>query len=202
MPAQTIVVIAICMGLAFASLAVRLAHSDRTARGKTVAHRTTDRAVPQLPDDAKSEHSSEQLWREHGTLAAQLERLERAAEVIADTRLPLPTRRSELDRAYEFLTTQIVPHLRRADEYQRELLVRRDYGRPRPRPENDEAERLTAKLGGLRDNVGRGTGGGDAPREIRRVLYEVHALTRPHFEIDLSQASRTGHHEPNDDPTA
>jgi hypothetical protein len=127
-----------------------------------------------------SERFSEELWHEHDVLGAQLDSVERAAHVVADLSAPLETRRAELDRAYTLLAEQIVPHLRKSRAYE-SALVRRDYTHPPDRPEHERAERLTSKLGGLRDRVATGRARG-VPSEIGRILDQLHALARPHFD--------------------
>jgi hypothetical protein len=128
---------------------------------------------------SQSHGFADRLWREHDVLASQLARLESAADVVGNEELPLSALRSELDRAYELLAEHIVPHMRSADEYQK-ALTRRDYVSAPARPEHEEAERLTSKLARVRDRVS-GDNISRARRETRRLLYELHALTRPHF---------------------
>ena len=69
--------------------------------------------------------------------------------------------------------------MRSADDYQK-ALAQRDYVSSPAHPEHEEAERLASKLGWLRDQVGVGKVVGTR-RETRRLLYELYALTRPHF---------------------
>lgn len=111
------------------------------------------------------------------------------ADAIGAERLPLETLRSEFDRADDLLAENVLPHLRTADDLQSDL-VRHDYAHVAAHPDHDEAERLTSKLGGLRARVTRGETE-DAPREIRRILYELHALTRPHFAAERQQKRRS-----------
>jgi len=141
-------------------------------------------SVPLVPG---SEHEAE-----HEALASQLARLETVADAIGGERLPLETLRTELDRAYDLLAEKVLPHIRKADDLQRDL-VRHDYAHVVARPDHDETERLTSKLGGLRARMTRGETEG-APRDIRRILYELHAVTRPHF-ADERQKKRRSHAE-------
>ena len=122
---------------------------------------------------------ADRLWREHDVLASQLTRIEDAADAIGTAELSLSALRSELERAHELLAGRIVPHMRSADDYQK-ALARRDYVSSPAHPEHEEAERLASKLGRLRDQVGRGNIA-VARRQTRRLLYELYALTRPHF---------------------
>lgn len=128
---------------------------------------------------SQSHGFADRLWREHDVLALQLTRLETAADVMGNEALSFGTLRAELEHAYELLAGRIVPHMRSADAYQK-ALARRDYVTARARPELEEAERLTSKLARVRDCVSADNIAG-ARRETRRLLYDLHALTRPHF---------------------
>jgi hypothetical protein len=125
------------------------------------------------------EHSLDQLWADHATLASQLGLLERVADVIGGEELPPETLRAELDRAYDLVAGKVLPHIRTADDLQR-ISAGRDYAPTPVHPDHDAAEELSSTLEGFRARVARGDTAG-APREIRRLLYQLHALTRPHF---------------------
>lgn len=135
---------------------------------------------------------TDRLWEQHEALASQLALLETVADAIGGERLPLETFRAELDRAYDLLAGKVLPHIRTADDLQ-SCLVRHDYAHAASHSDHDEAERLTNKLEGFRARVTRGETEG-APREIRRILYELHALTRSHF-ADERQQKRCSHTE-------
>jgi transaldolase len=126
-----------------------------------------------------AERLADQLWAEHATLAAQLALLESVADAIGEERLPPEMLRAEVDRAYDLVVQKVLPHIRTADDLQRGI-VRHDDAQTPVHPDHDEAERLSSTLAGFRARVARGEIEG-APREIRRILYELHALTRPHF---------------------
>ncbi len=128
---------------------------------------------------------ADRLQEEHEALASQLARLETMANGIAGEGLPLETLRSELDCACDLLAGKVLPHLRTADAFRSEL-VKRDYVRAETHPDHDEAEKLTSELGALRARVNSGETK-DAPHEIRRILYELHALTRLHFAGDCQE---------------
>ena len=129
---------------------------------------------------SQSNGFANRLWREHDLLASQLTHVETAADAMSSgEELTFGALRAELDRAYELLAGQIIPHMRAADEY-RTALARRDYVSAPARPEREEAERLTSKLARVRDCAGADNIAA-VRRETGRVLYELHALTRPHF---------------------
>jgi hypothetical protein len=136
-------------------------------------------AVTTTRTRAQTDGFADRLWQEHDLLASQLDRLEAAADVMGNEQLPLSTVRSELDHAYELLARLVVPHIHAVDDY-RTALARRDYVSPPARREHEEAERLTLKLGRLRDRMSDSSLA-VVQREARRLLYELHALTRPHF---------------------
>ena len=125
------------------------------------------------------EHSLDQLWADHATLASQLGLLERVADVIGGEDLPPETLRAELERAYDLVAGKVLPHIRTADDLQR-ISAGHDYARAPVHPDHDQAEQLSSTLEGFRARVARGDVEG-TPREIRRILYQLHALTRPHF---------------------
>lgn len=140
---------------------------------------TADAGATPSAVDHQSQGFADRLWREHNELASELTRIERAAEAIGDLQLPASALLSELESAHELLAGRIVPHLRSADDYQK-ALARRDYVSSRAHPEHEEAERLASKLGRLRERVSGGNVD-RARRDVRRLLYDLHALTRPHF---------------------
>jgi hypothetical protein len=128
---------------------------------------------------AQTHGFADRLWQEHDLLASQLVRLETAAAVMGDERLPMSALRSELDHAYELLAQHVVPHIYAADDYRR-ALARRDYVSPPARREHEEAKLLTSRLGRLREHVSE-SNVAVVRDDARRLLYELHALTRPHF---------------------
>jgi transaldolase len=138
------------------------------------------------------ERSADRLWAEHEALAPQLARLETMADAIGGEQLPLETLRSELDRAYDLLAGKVLPHIRTRDDFDKEL-VRHDYVHAEIHPSHRDAERLVSELGALRARMTRGETEG-APRETRRILYELHALLSPHF-ADEPQQKRRSHAE-------
>lgn len=125
------------------------------------------------------EHSLEELWADHATLASELRLLDSVADAIGGEELPPETLRAALDRAYDLVAGKVLPHIRTADDLQR-ISAGHDYAPAPVHRDHDAAEELSARLGGFRGRVARGDIEG-TPREIRRLLYEIHALTRPHF---------------------
>jgi hypothetical protein len=145
---------------------------------------TTDRRL------SRADGFLDDLWHEHAVLASDLARLESAADGIVNEQLPVGTLSSGLDRAYELFAGRIVPHIRAADNHQT-AFARRDYVSPPPRREHEEAERLTSELGRLRERVSAGNIAG-ARSEARRLLYELGALTRPHFAVPRGPKAMSG----------
>jgi hypothetical protein len=127
------------------------------------------------------------LWQEHDVLASQLAHSKSAEDEVGSDDLSLGTLYSKLDRAYELFAGRIVPHIRAADDHQT-ALARRDYVSHPAHREHEEAERLAAELGSLRDRVRDGKIAGVRP-EARRLLYELHALTGPHFAVSRGPKS-------------
>ena len=148
--------------------------------------------MTELITHTSDDRFTDRLWEEHDALASQLALLKTVADAIGGERLPLETLRAELDRAYDLLAGKVLPHIRTADDLQ-SCLVRHDYAHAATHSDHDEAERLTCTLEGFRTRVARGEIEG-APREIRRILYELHALTRPHFVNERTQ-KRCSHAE-------
>ncbi len=142
----------------------------------TGAQRTHSPAVP-----GRGRCLSDDLCAEHKELAWQLELFDAVAEKTEGA--PTPVLRREVDRAYVLLRERLLPHAL-AEHDLRTRLAARDHRHIREAEGRREIERLTARLGELRSTL---TTGSDKAlrREIRHLLYELHALTRLHFADEL-----------------
>jgi transaldolase len=148
-------------------------------QGSATAAATATRS-DELPDEA----FADRLWGDHTALGSELARLQTVADALGGEPLPPDTLRAVLDRVHDLLAGKVLPHIRTADEYQRRLAGQD--GRGVSDTDCDAADRLAGRLGALRDRVASDDTAG-VPREIRRLLYELNVLTRPHF-ADQGQA--------------
>ncbi|MBU6423180.1 MAG: hypothetical protein KGQ88_03995 [Chloroflexi bacterium] len=126
---------------------------------------------------------SDDLCAEHKELAAQLELFDAVAEKTEGASGVVLRR--EVDRAYALLSERLLPHAR-AEHDLRTRLATRDHRHIREAEDRREVERLTSRLADLRASLPRGADK-VARREIRHLLYELHALTRLHFADELSR---------------
>ena len=122
------------------------------------------------------------LRDEHAELLPRIETLRSAAEAAGT--LPLPELLAQVDEAYEFLARHLIPH---AEAEDRALypVVGRVMGAPEATAtmsrDHVEVGRLTGELASLRAGLAAGRSGEGETRDLRRVLYGLHALVRLHF---------------------
>lgn len=121
------------------------------------------------------------LSEEHKALAKEIILLRVVADAIATT--PPDRLLTDLDRAFVLLAQRIAPHAR-AERDQRTRLAHRDHCRVDREVDRLEADRLTQQLGALKVRLARGDTDSTL-EEIRRLLYELHALTRLHFADEM-----------------
>jgi len=121
------------------------------------------------------------LYEEHKALAREVVLLRTVADAIATA--PHDRLLADIDRAFVLLTQRIAGHVR-AERDQRTRLAHRDHYRVEPEVDRREVDRLTRQLGALKVRLARGDTD-NTLEEIRRVLYELHALTRLHFADEL-----------------
>ncbi|MDE3112331.1 MAG: hypothetical protein KGN00_01305 [Chloroflexota bacterium] len=124
---------------------------------------------------------SDELCAEHKELARQLELFDAVAEKTEAASTTVLRR--EVDRAYVLLSERLLPHAR-AEHELRTRLASRDHRHIREAEDRREVERLTARLAERRAALAR-IGDAATRREIRHLLYEIHALTRLHFADEL-----------------
>jgi iron-sulfur cluster repair protein YtfE (RIC family) len=124
------------------------------------------------------ERVTEPLRAEHRHLLPHVDQLAAAGDAVGN--VPADEVQTQVETAYRFLTEHLIPHATAEDrvlypEIDRLLGVR---GETRAtdtmRRDHVEVVRLTERLGELR-------GGAVDERELRRVLYGLHALVSLHF---------------------
>ncbi len=124
---------------------------------------------------------------EHRALAKEVALLRTVADTIAGHRLEHAL--DHLDRAL-ILLERVASHAR-AERERRFRLAYRDCRPVAAEFDRVEADRLTQRLGARKASLARGDAG-TAIEEIRRLLYELHALTRLHFADELVDAANGG----------
>ncbi len=124
---------------------------------------------------------ADELGAEHKELARQLSLFDAVADE-ADV-APAAALRKDVDHAYGLLTKRFLPHAQAEHDLRTRLAVR-DHRRVRDEEDHGEVERLAGRLSVLRSQLTRGDDR-SARREIRHILYELHALTRLHFADEL-----------------
>ena len=117
------------------------------------------------------------LSEEHKALAKEVILLRVVADAIATA--PHDRLLTDIDRAFVLLASRIAPHAS-AERDLRTRRAHRDHCRVDPEVDRLEADRLTRQLGALKARLARGDTD-TTLEEIRRLLYELHALTRLHF---------------------
>ena len=143
---------------------------------------TAPRALHQAGPHGCRPRLSDELCAEHKQLAQQLELLDSVADEVDS--VPLDTLRKDVDRAYGLVTQRVLPHTR-AEHALRTRLAAHDHRRVGAEEDHGEIRRLARVLAGLRSQLGKKEDVARAPRQIRHVLYELHALTRLHFADEL-----------------
>ncbi len=124
---------------------------------------------------------------EHRALAKDVVLLKSVADTIAGHSLEHALH--HLDRALTLLE-RVASHAR-AERERRFRLAYRDCRPIAAEFDRLEADRLTRRLGALRANLASGDAG-PAVEQVRRLLYELHALTRLHFADELAGAADGG----------
>lgn len=122
---------------------------------------------------------TEALHEEHQTLLPQIDELRLFADRLDE--MPQHDVRHNLDRIYQFLTQHLIPHAE-AEEDALYPAVGKILGSPQATAtmsrDHVEVSRLTEQLGWLRSEP---TFELEQMRNLRRVLYGLHALLRVHF---------------------
>lgn len=142
------------------------------------------KASPTLDRQRPAVHGkclADELCAEHKELAQQLSLFDAVANEVGAA--PAPALRRDVDRAYELLTQRLLPHAQAEHDLRTRLAVH-DHRRVRDEEDHGEVERLAGRLSVLRSQLTRGDDR-SARREIRHILYELHALTRLHFADEL-----------------
>lgn len=142
---------------------------------------TASRTPPKTASRARAGCLADDLCAEHKALARQLSLFDAVAEKTEAA--STTTLRRDVDRAYVLLAERFLPHAH-AEHGLRTRLATRDHRHIREAEDHGEIERLTARLSTLRDEL-RSADDEAARREIRHLLYELHALTRLHFADEL-----------------
>lgn len=122
------------------------------------------------------------LREEHRELFPHVEQLRLAADEVGEVS-PEATRRA-VNEAYAFLTEHLLPHAL-AEEAALYPVVGRAMGALEAtatmRRDHAEIGRLTEELGALRARLAAGAFDEALQRELRRMLYGLHALVALHF---------------------
>lgn len=122
------------------------------------------------------------LKDEHQTLLPHIEQLRTAADAVGE-RPPAEVAQA-VGESYCFLIDQLIPHADAEDVWLYPAIDRL-LGDPRAtatmRRDHAEVGQLTTELGDLRDQVAGQGLDATLARELRRVLYGLHALVAVHF---------------------
>jgi hemerythrin-like domain-containing protein len=119
---------------------------------------------------------------EHAAFRRQLDVIERLADSVGE--LPIERLRSELANVHEFMAHELMPH---AVAEGRILfpVVREESGQPtigiRMTQCHVQLGRLLEELEGLKAALDRGVPPAQPERDLRRVLYSVHAILQGHL---------------------
>ncbi len=132
-----------------------------------------------LPDRGRC--LADELSAEHKDLARQLSLFDTVADEVEAA--SADTLRRDVDLAYGLVADRVLPHAHAEHELHTRL-AGRDHRRVREAEDHREVERLAARLAALRVEL-RKRDDKAARREIRHLLYELHALTRLHFADEL-----------------
>lgn len=127
--------------------------------------------------------SADEICADHEELARELALFDEVADEADDA--AATSFRKDVDRAYGLLTDRLLPHVHAEQDFRTRLAVH-DHRHVRDEEDHGEIERLTARLAVLRSQLvmhdERRT-----RRELRHVLYELHALTGMHFYDELGR---------------
>lgn len=135
------------------------------------------------PGSAPGGCRADELCAEHTELARQLGVFDAVADE-ADEASATSLRR-DVDRVYRSLTDRLLPHLHAERDLHTRLAIR-DHRHVRDEEDHGEIERLAARLAVLRSQLVIGDDR-RTRRDLRHVLYELHALTRLHFTDELER---------------
>jgi len=122
------------------------------------------------------------IQEEHAAFRSHLDAIERLADSIGD--LPIEDVRAELAKVHEFMAHTLMPH---AVAEGRVLfpVVREESGQPtigvRMTQCHVQLGRLLEELEGLKAALDRGVQSSQPERDLRRVLYSVHAILSGHL---------------------
>jgi iron-sulfur cluster repair protein YtfE (RIC family) len=119
---------------------------------------------------------------EHAHLLPHIDHLREVADTVGEAPHEALTR--EVAEAHTFLTERLIPHAEAEDAWLYPAVARL-MGAPQAtatmRRDHVEVGRLTAELGDLLERL-RGEGlGASLAKDVRRVLYGLHALVAVHF---------------------
>jgi iron-sulfur cluster repair protein YtfE (RIC family) len=121
------------------------------------------------------------LRDEHRELLPEIEALRAAADAVADA---APGFEAAVDAAHAFLTGHLIPHAMAEDEVLYPE-VERVQGAPGAtatmRRDHEEVAALINELSTLRGRLAAGALSPQDRRELRRVLYALHAVVLLHF---------------------
>jgi iron-sulfur cluster repair protein YtfE (RIC family) len=130
----------------------------------------------------RMETVTQPLREEHRDLLPHIQQLRVAADLVG--KAPIEETRRAVDEAYDFLVGHLIPHAQ-AEEAALYPVVGRAMGAPEAtatmRRDHVEVGRLTAELGALGAHLTAGVADEAVLRELRRVLYGLHALVKVHF---------------------
>lgn len=122
------------------------------------------------------------LRDEHQELRPHIEQLRQAADRVGAA--PVDEVRRAVDEAHAFLLHHLIPHAQ-AEDQALYPVVARLMGAPEAtatmRRDHVEVGRLCQELGNLRSRLAYSDIDDDLARELRRVLYGLHALVNVHF---------------------
>lgn len=134
------------------------------------------------PGTAPGGCRADELCAEHTKLVCQLALFDAVADEVEE--VDAASLRKDVDRAYALLTDRLLPHIHAEHDLHTRLAIH-DHRRVRDEDDHGEIERLSARVAVLRSKLV-----GDDPRarrDIRHVMYELHALTRLHFTDELER---------------
>ncbi len=136
----------------------------------------------------RHEHSgclADELCAEHTELAGQITLFDAVADEVEEA--DVTSLRKDVDRAYLLLTDRLLPHILAEHDLHTRLALH-DHRRVRDEEDHGEIARLSARVAVLRSALIIGDDR-RARRDIRHVMYELHALTRLHFTDELERQS-------------
>jgi iron-sulfur cluster repair protein YtfE (RIC family) len=125
---------------------------------------------------------TEPLRAEHKELLPHIETLREAADAVSGS--TDAAFRETVDRAYEFLTTQLIPHATAEDKALYPVVGRVMGSEAATRTmsrDHIEVGTLTKELGRLRQVIGTESFDESSRNDLRRVLYGLYTLVKVHF---------------------